>query len=78
MLVVFMTLMVLTALPFVRRRVFEVFYYLHISFCCVNDCMCLLSHWHARSNTGSTDMGCRFDDSKGLHGVFSLRAQSVS
>jgi FAD-binding domain/Ferric reductase like transmembrane component len=32
MLMVFMTLMMITALPFVRRRVFEVFYYLHISF----------------------------------------------
>ncbi|KAI2501563.1 FAD-binding domain [Fragilaria crotonensis] len=32
MLLVFMTLMMVTALPFVRRRVFEVFYYLHVLF----------------------------------------------
>ncbi|KAI2497882.1 FAD-binding domain [Fragilaria crotonensis] len=32
MLLVFMTLMMVTALPFVRRRVFEVFYYLHVVF----------------------------------------------
>ena len=33
MLVFFMTGIVLTALPFVRRRCFEVFYYLHVFFC---------------------------------------------
>lgn len=32
MLLVYMTLMMITALPFVRRRVFEAFYYLHIVF----------------------------------------------
>ena len=32
MLLVFMTLIMVTALPFVRRRVFEVFYYLHVMF----------------------------------------------
>jgi predicted ferric reductase len=32
MLLVFMTLMIVTALPFVRRRAFEVFYYLHVTF----------------------------------------------
>jgi predicted ferric reductase len=32
MLIVFMTLMMLTAIPYIRRKVFEVFYYLHVIF----------------------------------------------
>jgi predicted ferric reductase len=43
MLLVFMTLMMVTALPFVRRRVFEVFYYLHVVFA-VSMVVCAFFH----------------------------------
>ena len=43
MLVVFMTGIVLTALPMVRRKMFEVFYYLHIT-CCVSMTVCAFFH----------------------------------